>query len=108
MFCPSPNRTTPSQGTAMSDDSRVPQAALSPAEWASYPNWPDAPPIRRVADAPLYYPTRHGIAAANLYGTPEGFTHDDVAYLRGLASDPFLPHDAKAASLAERIAALLP
>lgn len=55
--------------------------ALTPKEWDSYPNWPYAKPPEG-AEMPLYYPTMHGIAAANLHGQSFGFTHEDVALER--------------------------
>lgn len=50
----------------------------------------------------------HKTAALCLYQQPFGFTQEDVTYLRGIASDPFLPHDGVADSLAQRIKNLLP
>jgi len=60
--------------------------ALTKEEWASFPNWPGAR-AGEVHELPLYYPTKHGIAAANLYGQPFGFTHEDVRRHREQAKD---------------------
>lgn len=51
--------------------------ALTPEEWATIEQGHRE---RREEDGPdpLYHPTRHGIAAANLRGQPFGFTWEDV------------------------------
>ncbi len=90
--------------------------ALSKEEWGTWPNWPI---INRTDDQdeggglPLYYPTKHGIAAANLHGQPFGFTHEDVELLTGGDIDTHYAADHKVIdehlrSLAQRISALLP
>ena len=94
--------------------SETPKPALTPEEWASFPSWPSAEPLADDNDLPLYYPSKHGIAAANLYGTPEGFTREDVEAVRRartgyeLGWSDYEVHIATLASLADRIAALLP
>lgn len=96
--------------------------ALTPEEWADFPNWPLA--IRADGEeAPLYFPTRHGIAATNLHGQPFGFSREDVAALRymadkwiedagpvgeGWVSDATASAQYVFRSLAARIEALLP
>jgi len=77
--------------------------ALTAEEWASFPNWPLAE-LPSNDDLPLYYPSKHGIAAANLHGQPFGFTREDVRVLRQEAG---YYHDG-IADLADRIEALLP
>lgn len=52
--------------------------ALTPEEWASFPNWPHARRPESDAELPIYYPSKHGIAAANLHGQPFGFTQDEA------------------------------
>jgi hypothetical protein len=107
----------------VSDDSRVPQAALSPEEWANLATGDDTGDVFLGADGgsanlvmdwnrciPIL--NRHGTAALCLYGTPEGFTHDDVELVReAMKSMSFRFNDAiaiKYSNLSLRIAALLP
>ena len=81
--------------------------ALTAEEWASFPNWPDA---EHVVLEPLYYPSLHGIAAANLHGQPFGFTREDVEVLTDAVGSVYssMEGSAKLLSLADRIEALLP
>jgi hypothetical protein len=51
---------------------------------------------------------RHGIAAFALWGQPFGFTREDVAELRMLATRNYEIDPEALRSLAERISALLP
>ena len=80
------------------------EPALSAEAWKRYPDVAvgSLPPGDEL---PLYYPSRHGIAAANLYGQPFGFTREDVRLLEWWGMEyehtPIL-------NLAARIAALLP
>lgn len=89
--------------------------ALTPEQWATFPDWPTAERPADDAALPIYFPSKHGIAAANLYGQPFGFTQEDVKLLREdaemYAGGDNPTDDAFAAqyrSLADRIAALLP
>ncbi len=76
--------------------------ALTAEEWARMPDVARSTPR---ADLPLYFPSRHGIAAVNLSGHPYGFTQEDVMRLRQAADDV---RDSGVASIADRIEALLP
>lgn len=90
--------------------------ALTAEDWATYPNF-DNSWYSDEGRAPLYYPTRHGIAAANLHGQPFGFTREDVECLRELAKhynddadnyETTGPAAVWLSALADRIEALLP
>lgn len=87
-------------------------SALTPDEWRTFPNWPTRTPAvygTTMHGYPLYFPTRHGIAAVNLLGQPFGFTHADVEVLHHLAQTyPFPEGRQRITALASRIAALLP
>lgn len=91
------------EGT-MSDDIKP---ALSREEWDKIheldllPSLAEFIAIREVT-------TPHGLAAKCLYGTPQGFTQDDVAMLRVFASPPDVPPFRPLLFLANRISALLP
>ena len=85
------------------------EPALSAGAWKRYPDVAvgSLPPGDEL---PLYYPSRHGIAAANLYGQPFGFTHAHVQALREVSArlqeDGFMHEDVD--EIAALIAALLP
>ncbi len=83
--------------------------ALTPEQWASFPNWPDAEPKPKK---PHYYPTCHGIAAANLHEL-RYFTHEHVELLREVAGNEMGMTDDDTLykpmfALADLIEALLP
>ncbi len=52
--------------------------ALSEAEWR---DMPDCGRVEPRGELPLYFPSRHGIAAVNLHGQNFGFTDDDIRLL---------------------------
>lgn len=103
------------------------EAALTAEEWAAHPNThhvrfasmePGAPggevkwtADRPLSDPPLYFPTRHGIAAVNLHGQPFGFTWEDVDMIRRYADNASqhwaFGDEAGLGALADRIEALL-
>lgn len=95
------------------------EPALTPEEWATFPNWPMAVG-RGENPMPNYHPSPHGTAAANLYGQSYGFTHEDVRRHRedeasfGRLAQLFPDQPSMESrrawheSMAERIAALLP
>lgn len=90
----------------MSDDSRVPQAALTADEWISarrriaeyegagwkapefflvdLARWYRGEPMSRES---THLAGRHVLAALCLYGIPEGFTHEDVELLNRCATN---------------------
>lgn len=96
--------------------------ALNPDEWARFGTWS---PLARVGEMSLCMGVAdyRAVAALALYGQPFGFTHEDVRLLRAVARSAHLlmenrpdgywsagvaDADKLAASLADRIAALLP
>lgn len=91
--------------------------ALTPEEWArQVSTGPDGSVEivvdfgglvgpHRVVDDPK---ARHALAALSLHGQPFGFTREDVAMLRSLASDAGLQAEPVILHLAARIEALLP
>ena len=86
------------------------EPALTAEEWARMPDVAGSTPR---TDLPLYFPSRHGIAAVNLSGQPFGFTREDVTYLRSvgevLRGKVFGPVSGlHVDDIADRIEALLP
>jgi hypothetical protein len=85
--------------------------ALTPEQWATFPDWGRevVPPEITLEEYPLYFPSKHGIAAVNLHEQPFGFTRGDVAVLRDIAiAGRSMGFSGAASSLADRIEALLP
>jgi hypothetical protein len=93
--------------------------ALTAEEWEEHLAHPDMiiQPVRDVRTYSRH--DQHQLAAKHLYGQPYGFTHEDVAILRGSAtalvpSDLYYPLALRESvamylrSLADRISALLP
>lgn len=110
----------------MSETPTIPPA-LSAEEWGEVQSWGDSDRRRLLADAcyaadlaDIGRPKpSHALAALCLYGQPFGFTAEDVAVLKQLSADKAatfrkiglewcLRESDALASLASRIAALLP
>jgi hypothetical protein len=85
------------------------ESALTPEQWADVSDlsWWAAALARSSEDPDINsVPSRHHLAALCLHRQPFGFTQEDVMMLEDLAVA--LPDTYSIASLADRIAALLP